>query len=179
MAKKRSDSKWNNQFLISKKIFESLSALGQLNDSVLIKDACVAFRNPVVFDNQVSDAIHVLNYSIESDDKGAITKDHLIGTSNIVLYIYKNKLHEKWNTVEDFKNTIRALQVLLTVPKKLNDKGSFKNGWQFDLDTIDSCINWNIKLKREGITHLVNKGGSLVSVDSVWSEWHTQYKNYL
>ena len=65
MAKKRSDSKWENQFKISQKIFELISELGTynngpLNDNELIRDACVAFRNPVVFDNQVSDAVFEL-----------------------------------------------------------------------------------------------------------------------
>ena len=53
MAKKRSIEKWNNQFLINQKIFESISDLSNLGDDKLVQDACIAYRNPVVFDNQV------------------------------------------------------------------------------------------------------------------------------
>lgn len=178
MAKKRSTEKWNNQFLINQKIFESISDLSNLGDDKLVQDACIAYRNPVVFDNQVSDAVFELPYYIEGNDGEAMTKDHLIGMSNIVLYIHKNKINERWQNVDDFVNTLRSLQVLLPMPKWLNDKGSFKS-WQFDIQNIDDCIKWNDKLKKEGITQLKGINGTVESVDDVWNNWYNQFKNYL
>ena len=104
MAKKRSVEKWNNQFLINQKIFESISDLSNLGDDKLVQDACIAYRNPVVFDNQVSDAVFELPYFIPGNEDDSMTKDHLIGMSNIVLYIHKNKINERWQNVDDFVN---------------------------------------------------------------------------
>jgi len=89
---RRSSEKWENQFKISQKIFESISELGQLNNNQLIRDACVAFRNPVVFDNRVSEVKQVLPYYIPGNPGDDMVEDHLIGMSNIVLYIFKNKI---------------------------------------------------------------------------------------
>jgi hypothetical protein len=175
---RRTNEKWENQFKISQKIFESISELGQLNDNELIRDACVAFRNPVVFDNQVSDAVFELPYHIPGDERDSITKDHLVGMSNIVLYIYVNKIHQRWNNSEDFISTLKALQVLLPLPKSLNDRGSFKS-WQFDITNINDCIQWNKKLKNEGITHVYNKNNQQVLVDDVWTEWYENNKSFL
>jgi len=178
MAKKRSVEKWNNQFLINQKIFESISDLSNLGDDKLVQDACIAYRNPVVFDNQVSDAIFELPYFIPGNEGDSMTKDHLIGMSNIVLYIHKNKINERWQNVDDFVNTLRALQVLLPMPKWLNDKGSFKS-WQFNINEIDNCIKWNDKLKKEGINKLKCIDGSVANVDDVWDYWYSQFKYYL
>ena len=175
---RRTTEKWENQFKISQKIFESISELGQLNDNELIRDACVAFRNPVVFDNQVSDAVFELPYHIPGDERDSITKDHLVGMSNIVLYIYVNKIHQRWNNSEDFISTLKALQVLLPLPKSLNDRGSFKS-WQFDITNINDCIQWNKKLKNEGITHVFDKENQQVPVDDVWNDWYENNKSFL
>lgn len=174
---KRSQQKWLNQFAISQKIFESIAELDQTGSDELIKDACVAFRNPVVFDNQVSDAVSELEYSVQTTSDETV-KDHLVGMSNIVLYIYKRKIYQRWNTVEDFVNTLRALQVLLPIPKSLNNKASFKS-WQFSIDNIEQCVNWYQKLEREGITQLCDSGGNLVDVKQVWQEWYQNNKQYL
>lgn len=175
---RRTTEKWENQFKISQKIFESISELGQLNDDELIRDACVAFRNPVVFDNQVSDAVFELPYFIPGKEGETITKDHLVGMSNIVLYIYENKIHQRWNTVDDFICTLKALQVLLPLPKTLNDSGTFKS-WQFDRKNINDCIYWNKKLKNEGITHVFDDNHNQVSVDDVWTDWYENNKSFL
>jgi len=193
MAKKRSIEKWNNIFLINQKIFESISELSQLGDDNLIKDTCVAHRNAVVFDNVTSDTIFELPYYIPENpgdinltlklinrkikDKKMV-KDHLIGMSNIVLYIHKNKINERWQNVDDFMTTLKALQVLLPIPKWLNNKGTFKS-WQFDIQNIDNCIKWNEKLKREGITHLNCADGTISHVDDVWNSWYDHFKKYL
>lgn len=178
MAKKRSIEKWNNIFLINQKIFESISELSNLGDDNLVKDACVAYRNPVVFDNDVSDAVFKLPFYIKGSTGEEMVNDHLIGMSNIVLYIHKNKINERWENVDDFMTTLKALQVLLSMPKWLNNKGTFKS-WQFDIQNIDNCINWNEKLKREGITHLNCVDGTISHVDDVWNSWYDHFKKYL
>jgi len=193
MAKKRSIERWNNQFLINQKIFESIAELSELGDDNLIKETCVAFRNPVVFDNQVSNAVFELPHYIPANPGDILTlselkkilkkgeimvKDHLLGMSNIVLYIHKNKINERWQNVDDFITTLKALQVLLPIPKWLNNKGTYKS-WQFDIQNIDDCIKWNDKLKREGITHLNCIDGTISHVDDVWNSWYNQFKNYL
>jgi hypothetical protein len=175
---RRSKSKWENQYKISQKIFESLSELSEFNDDVLIRDACVAFRNPVVFDNQVSGAVFQLPYFIPGDKGESMTRDHLVGMSNIVLYIFKNKIYERWNSVSDFIETLKSLQVLLVMPKSLNDRGSFKS-WQFDTTNISDCIYWDKKLKNEGINYVMDKNNNQVSVDDIWKEWYENNKRFL
>ena len=108
-----------------------------------------------------------------------MTHDHLIGMSNIVLYIHKRELNKSWKSPLDFIQTLKALQVLLLMPKSLNDKGSFKD-WQFNYSNIENCIYWNQKLKREGISTLTSENGQFeASVDDIWDEWYNQFKNYL
>ena len=173
----RSIEKWNHQYIIAKSLLESMEPYE--NDDQLIRSFCVGLRNPVIFDNQVTDAYHNLPYQLEDCGDGPLTDDHLIGISNIVLYIFKNKIYKRWNSVEDFKTTLKAFQVLLTIPKSLNDKGSYKNGWQFDVTNINECIKWDVKLKREDINHLIDESGNQISVDHVWNEWHQQYSDFL
>jgi len=140
--RKRSKEKWNSQFLIVQKTFESISELYKIGGQKLVSEACVSFRNPVVFDNQVSDAVFELPFFVPGRDGDKMTHDHLIGMSNIVLYIHKRGLNRTWNSSEDFIQSLKALQVLLWMPKSLNDKGTFKN-WQFDYSNIEDCIFWN------------------------------------
>lgn len=178
----RSTEKWDHQYIIAKTLLESMEPYED-NDQ-LIRSFCVGLRNPIVFDNQVSEAYHNLPYQLEDcvdpeNVVGPLTDDHLIGISNIVLYIFKNKIYKRWKSVEDFKTTLKAFQVLLTVPKTLNDKGSYKNGWQFDVTTISECIKWDVKLKNEDITYLIDNTGTQVSVEDVWNEWYQQYSDFL
>lgn len=175
---RRTEKKWENQFKISQKIFESLAELGSLEDEDLIRDACVGFRNPVVFDNQVSDAVSELPYQVIGKEGDQMTRDHLVGMSNIVLYIYKRKIYERWTSVNDFISTLKALQVLLPIPKWLNDKGTFKS-WQFETNNIEDCIQWHKKLQKEGITHLQDKSGNQIPVLDVYNEWYKNNKSYL
>jgi hypothetical protein len=187
-GRKRSPKKWENHFKIAKKIFEGISDLDCGDDS-LFKDVCISYRNPIVFDNNVSEASFLLPYHIppcieesmsyeEKDKRKKITKDHLIGMSNIVLYIYENKLYEKWDNVNDFINTLKSLQVLIKIPKTINDSKSFKS-WQFDRNNINDCIYWNKKLKNENINYVLDKDNNQISVDDVWNEWYEKFKKYL
>ena len=177
----RSEEKWNHQFIIAKTLLESMEKFE--DDDDLIRSFCVGLRNPIVFDNQVAEAHHYLPYQLEEcidpdNVVGPLTGDHLIGISNIVLYIFKNKTYKKWETVEDFKMTLKAFQVLLTIPKSLNDKGSYK-AWQFDVQNINDCIHWYKKLQNEGITHLHSQSGKLVPVMDVYTEWYENNKSFL
>ena len=178
----RSSEKWEHQFIIAKTLLESMEPYKD-NDS-LIRSFCVGLRNPIVFDNQVTEAYHFLPYKLEDcvnpdTVSGPLTEDHLIGISNIVLYIFKNEIYKRWESVEDFKKTLKTFQVLLTVPKSLNDKGSYKHGWQFDVDNINECIKWDVKLKNENINYLIDESGNQISVDDVWDEWYTEYSDFL
>jgi len=176
VSTRRSIEKWQHQYIISKTLLESMEPYE--NDDNLIRSFCVALRNPIVFDNQVTEVCHNLPYKLDSDDNGQTSKDHLIGMSNIVLYIFKNKIYKRWKSVEDFKKSIKALQVLLKIPKSLNNKGSYKS-WQFDVDNINECIRWDIKLKNENINHLISKNGDKVSIDEVWNNWFEEYSDFL
>ncbi len=148
------------------------------NDEGMIKSYSTMLRNPIIFDNNVKEVTHLLPYHIENTESG--TKDHLIGMSNIVLYIFKKELHKKWDTLNNFKNTLKALNVLLKVPKKLNDSGSYKFGWHFDIDSVEECLNWDKKLKSSGIDYLIsNETGEKVDVTLIRNEWFESVKNFL
>ena len=147
-------------------------------DEDMIKSYSTMLRNPIIFDNNVKEVTHLLPYHIENTESG--TKDHLIGMSNIVLYIFKKELHKKWDTLNNFKNTLKALNVLLKVPKKLNDSGSYKFGWHFDIDSVEECLNWDTKLKSSGIDYLIsNETGEKVDVTLIRNEWFESVKNFL
>jgi hypothetical protein len=108
------------------------------------------------------------------------TEDHLIGISNIVLYIYKRKLHNKWNNVEDFKKTLKALNVLLPIEKSLNNSKVFKHQWSFSYDDIESCIMWDKKLESVGITELIcDETNEKVSVTKIRETWYKENEEYL
>jgi hypothetical protein len=98
----RTTEKWEHQYIIAKTLLESMEPYED-NDQ-LVRSFCVGLRNPIVFDNQVSEAYHNLPYKLEDcvDPEnviGPLTDDHLIGISNIVLYIFKNKIYKRWNSV--------------------------------------------------------------------------------
>jgi len=176
--KKRSDETWNNYFIMCKGLFLMMEDLwGKHRDETLIKTISTALRNPIVFDNNLSESSYKLPYVTDlGSDK--FVKDHLVGISNIVLYIYENKLYRKWENVEDFKLTLRTLQVLLHVPKTLNNAKGFK-GWQFKKSNIGDCIKWNNKLKQNNILYLYDVNGSRFDVDVVWGEWYENNRNNL
>lgn len=135
-------------------------------------------RNPVIFDNNVKEVKTCLPYHIEGMNNE--TEDHLIGMSNIVLFIYKKGIHKKWHTVDDFKRTLKALNILLPIEKSLNDSKTFKHEWLFDYSNIEDCINWDKKLVSVGVKSLVcNKTLKSVDVKIVKEYWLEEYKDLL
>jgi hypothetical protein len=156
-----------------------MGVMDTLTSKEEIKAYSVMMRNPLVFDNNVADVHNRINCKITGLD-GRTTDDHLIGMSNIVLYIFENGLHRKWETVDDFKNTLRALNTVITVTKSMNDSKVFKKEWQFDSENINECIKWNKKLKSVGVTELTcNTTDGPISVDVVWEKWYEKNKKYL
>jgi hypothetical protein len=173
---RRSAKDWGIKFKCVKLMMTAMDSLTSKDE---IKAYSVMMRNPLVFDNNVADVHNHIPYNI-GPLKGKTTNDHLIGMSNIVLYIYEKGLHRKWETVKDFMNTLKALNTLIPVTVAMNSNKVFKKGWQFDSDNIDECIKWGNKLKSVGVTELVcNKTGEIKSVDIVWGEWYTVNKEYL
>ena len=171
----RSTEKWDVNFRIAKDICEITEK--HKDDKYYLEQFAISQRNPIMFDNDTKETSSLLDYKVPNPDGLEETDDHLLGISNTVLYLYKSELYKNWNDVEDFKNTIRALNVTMTCPKVLNDSG-FKT-WIFGLDKIDLCIQWNEKLKAHGIHYLVNDKGEQKEVDVIWCEWFFKYKKYL
>jgi len=175
----RTKEKWQSSFLIAKQSYQSLAELETQGGLKLLVEACTSYRNPLIFDNNVVEASFKLPFYIPGVDNEDMTHDHLIGMSNSVLYIYKKGLFKNWQSPSDFIDTLKAFQVLLWIPKSLNDKGTYKS-WKFDYSNIENCIFWNEKLKREGILTLTAENGKFESsVDEVWQEWYEQYNKFL
>lgn len=171
----RSNQKWNANYLIIKRICEISEEFE--NDTYLMEQLAILQRNPIMFDNNTKETSSLLEYKVPNPDGLEETDDHLLGISNTVLYLLKNKLYRNWNSVEDFKDTIRALNVTMTCPKVLNDSG-FKT-WMFEHNKVELCIQWNEKLKAHGIHKLVNDKGEEKEVDIIWCEWFFKFKKYL
>lgn len=176
MASARSSQKWETNYEIVKLLCERIVEEKQ-DDRYFLEQLAISQRNPIMFDNDTKETSSLLEYKVPNPEGLEETKDHLLGISNAVLYMFKSKLYKNWNGVEDFKRTIQALNVTVVCPKALND-GGFKT-WIFDWEYIDVCTQWNEKLKAHGIHHLVNDKGETRSVDSVWCEWNFKYKKYL
>lgn len=175
---KRTKKTWENYFIMCKSLFLMMEDLWEKHqDESLIKTIATALRNPIIFDNNLSDASYILPYVSDLESE-KFMKDHLIGMSNIVLYIYQKKLYYKWDDVESFKLTLRALQVLLYIPKTLNSTKKFKS-WQFNINNISDCIKWNEKLKQNNIFHLYDEYNNKISVDDVWFDWYNNNINNL
>jgi hypothetical protein len=175
MASTRSSQKWNVNYKMVKEICDVADR--NRDDKYFLEQFAIAQRNPVMFDNDTKETSALLEYKIPNPDGLEETKDHLLGISNAVLYMFKSELHKNWNDVEDFKRTIQALNVTIVCPKVLND-GGFKT-WLFDWNKVDVCIQWNHKLRAHGIVNLVNDKGETIDVDTLWCDWHYKYKKYL
>jgi hypothetical protein len=176
----RTKKEWENRYECVKRLMSVMDMLSVdfEGDTKKLETCATMLRNPIIFDNNVKVVKTRLPYSIENMDKE--TEDHLIGISNIVLYIYKRGLHKRWESVEDFQKTLRALNVLLPIEKSLNNTKVFKHEWSFSYDSIESCINWDKKLESVGITELIcDKTNEKVSVTKIREEWYELNKDYL
>ena len=125
-----------------------------------------SIRNPVIHDRNSKDFKFILNYEVDSrivpktDENGEkITKSHLIGMRNAVLIISKFGIHKQWVTVDDYINTIKALQPMLNCPKSLDKLIKRDNKWIFDYDNIHESLLWNSKLINSGVKYLINSKG--------------------
>ena len=176
----RTKEEWENRYQCVKRLMSVMDSLSNdfEGNNQILETCATMLRNPIIFDNNVKVVKTRLPYSIENMDKE--TEDHLIGISNIVLYIYKRGLHKRWESVEDFQKTLRALNVLLPIEKSLNNTKVFKHEWSFSYDSIESCINWDKKLESVGITELIcDKTNEKVSVTKIREEWYELNKDYL
>ena len=176
----RTKEEWENRYQCVKRLMSVMDLLSNdfEGNNQILETCATMLRNPIIFDNNVKVVKTRLPYYIENMNQE--TEDHLIGISNIVLYMYKRKLHNKWNSVEDFKKTLKALNVLLPIEKSLNNSKVFKHQWSFSYDDIESCINWDKKLESVGITELVcNETNQKVSVSKIREDWYKSNKEYL
>ena len=174
--KLRSEKKWDVNYKIALDLFK-LSE-NYKHDIYQLEEYAKIIRNPIVFDNQVKETLFLLNYNVPNPNNEKETYDHLMGMSNIVLYIIKNDLYKKWKSVDDFKDTLRALQVTITCPTSINNSNIFRK-WVFSYESVEYSINWADKLKSNGIDYLIDNNGKKVSVEKVWSEWFFNNKNFL
>jgi hypothetical protein len=176
----RSKKTWEYRYQCVKRLMSVMDTLSEdfKNNTEILETCATMLRNPIIFDNNVKEVKTELPYRIENMEKE--TEDHLIGISNIVLYIYKKGIHKKWNSVEDFKKTLKALNVLLPIEKVLNNSKVFKHEWKFSYDNIDSCLEWDKKLESVGVTELLcNKTNEKVSVTKIRETWYEENKKYL
>ena len=166
---KRSNKRWENQFISAKIHFNSTEAQFQItNDKDWLVDHCTGLRNPICFDNNLNEVIERINESYVSE--GKTTEDHLLGMSNMVLLIFKKGIYKKWETVEDFKKSLKLINVVMKVDKSLNDKKEFK-GWKFSYDNVEDCIFWYKKFYNSG----VYKTDSGRDIKEVWEEWYEEF----
>ena len=176
----RTKEEWENRYQCVKRLMSVMDTLSEdfEGNNRILETCATMLRNPVIFDNNVKVVKTILPYSIENMNKE--TEDHLIGISNIVLYMYKRKLHKKWNDVDDFKKTLKALNVQLSIEKSLNNSKGYKHEWSFTYDNIESCINWDKKLESVGIKELIcNETNQKVPVSKIREEWYKSSKEYL
>ena len=176
----RTKEEWEYRYQCVKRMMSVMDSLSKdfEGNKQILETCATMLRNPIIFDNNVKVVKTKLPYSIENMNKE--TEDHLIGISNIVLYMYKRKLHKKWHNVEDFKKTLKALNVLLPIEKSLNNTKVFKHEWSFTYNNIESCINWDKKLESVGITELIcNETNQKVSVNKIREDWYESNKEYL
>ena len=176
----RTKEEWENRYQCVRRLMSVMDSLTEdFNDNHQILETCATMlRNPIIFDNNVKEVKSKLPFHVENMEKE--TDDHLIGMSNIVLYIHKKGLHKKWKSVEDFKKTLKALNVLLPIEKALNNSKIFKQDWNFNYDNIESCIEWDKKLESVGIKDLVcDTTKEKISVKKIKELWFEENKNYL
>ena len=83
----RTKEEWENRYQCVRRLMSVMDSLNEdFNDNHQILETCATMlRNPIIFDNNVKEVKSRLPFHVENMDKE--TDDHLIGMSNIVLYI--------------------------------------------------------------------------------------------
>lgn len=138
-------------------------------------------RNPIIHERKGKEFNFILNYEVDSrnvpnyDVEQKDIKSHLVGMRNAVLIISKFGIHKHWKTVDDYVNTIQALQPLLKCPRALDKMVKNENKWNFDFDNIEESIFWNLKLKNSGVKYLINNKGRKVPVNKIWKIWYDEF----
>lgn len=173
---KKTDEDWKSDFQFTIDIFTICEKFE--NDKKQLKRQLSKLRNPVLFD--INLGIN-LTYKIPNNDNDIkYMYDHVIGLTNIGMYIFNKKLYKKWETIEDYKNCLNSLMVKIKCPNNINNKKLYKKDWIHNLDNIENCINWNQKLKNNGILLLENiNNTSKLDVDTVWQNWYDNNKQFL
>jgi hypothetical protein len=157
-----------DRYILAKNFFRILKNK-DIEHSNLFHMCIVSLRNPIVFDNDIVDLKTTIPFIIDFDNNGKKTQDHLLGSSNIVAFLFKYDILEKCDEI-GFADIFKLLNVQITIPKSLNDKKTFKD-W-----TFNDCLKWNEKLKKEGFIIAKNKKGDEIKIDDIHIEW---YKNLL
>ena len=176
----RTKEEWEYRFECVKRFMSVMDSLSEdfKGDSKILETCATMLRNPIIFDNNVKEVKTNLPFHVENMDKE--TDDHLIGMSNIVLYIHKKSLHKKWECVDDFKRTLKALNILLPIEKTLNNSKTFKKDWNFTYENVESCIDWDKKLEFVGIKELIcDTTKEKISVKKIKENWYKENKKYL
>lgn len=128
-------------------------------------------RNPLIFDNNIKNLYYKIKYFVVSEYDGDYTYDHLIGMVNIVRFMFENKLYGSVFKDEcEWAKVFKTLNVQISVPKKLNNKDSYRY-WKFD-----DCIRWDNKLKEHNIHWAEDKNGNKISVDEIYKIWYKDYE---
>jgi hypothetical protein len=63
----RTKEKWKSSFSIAKESFRTLSELENQGGTKLLLEGCVSYRNPIIFDNNVSESSFKLPFYIEGN----------------------------------------------------------------------------------------------------------------
>ena len=175
----RTKEEWENRFQCVKRLMSVMDSIAEDFEGDKVLETCATMlRNPIIFDNNVKEVKTKLPFHVEN--MGNETEDHLIGMSNIVLYIHKRGIHKKWDSVDDFKKTLTALNVLLPIEKQLNNSKTFKHEWNFNYENIESCIEWDKKLESVGIKELIcDVTKEKIPVSKIKETWYEKNKQYL
>jgi len=151
------------------------------------------YRNPLTNDNINSLTSTKLLYKIpgakylykkegwvKGMKKETDPTDHLIGMKNIVHYLYLLYKVGKINNCLDYYHSLKALQILIVCPTKLNNDPRYKDDFVCNSTNYGIIIQWNVKLKMNGITELEHiKTGEMVSVDVIYTDWYNENRQYL
>lgn len=167
----RSKKTLKDRYILAKNFIKILKN-ENIKDSNLFQMCVVSLRNPIVFDNDIVDLKTTIPFIIDFDNADKKTQDHLLGSSNIVSFLFKYDILEKCDEV-GFSEIFKLLNVQITLPKKLNDKKTYKD-WAFNISDINKCLKWHEKLKREGFSVAKNKKGIEIKIDDIYADWYEE-----